>query len=262
MAEVVSGRLSEVHDAEVVIERADGSRVTVVVNIRQLKDNEGVVVGAINCFYDITVRKQIEARQHLLLQELNHRVKNTLATVQSIASQTLKDEPNPQAFRESFQNRLAAMARTHNLLSDGDWQGSPLRDVLLAETAPYANGDSDRVAIDGPNLKLTPSASLAIGMALHELATNAAKYGAFSVAEGRVSVLWLIEEGNDGRRLRLEWQESGGPAVAPPKRRGLGSRLIERGLAHQLGGVAEIRFESDGVRFVLEAPLDSIEAKQ
>lgn len=260
MAEVVSGKVSEVHDAEVLIEREDGSRVAVIVNIRQLKDNDGKVVGAINCFYDITARKSTEARQHLLLQELNHRVKNTLATVQSIASQTLNDEPNPQAFRESFQKRLAAMARTHNLLSDGDWQGSPLRDVLLAEVAPYVDGDAERVAIEGPDLRLTPSASLALGMAFHELATNAAKYGAFSIPDGRVRVHWAIDNGKGARRLQLEWRERDGPTVAPPTRRGLGSRLIERGLAHQLNGDAKLLFEGAGVRFVLEAALDSIEA--
>ena len=260
MAEVVSGKTSEVHDAEVLIEREDGSLITVIVNIRQLRDNDGKVVGAINCFYDITARKQTEARQHLLLQELNHRVKNTLATVQSIASQTLKDEPNPQAFRELFKNGSGALARTHNLLSDGNWQGSPLRDMLLAEAAPYANGYADRVAMDGPHLTLTPSASLALGMAFHELATNAAKYGAFSVPDGRVQVHWLIENGHGERRLRLEWQERSGPPVKPPARRGLGSRLIERGLALQLNGEAELHFESAGVRFVLEAPLASIEA--
>lgn len=260
MAEVVSGQISEARDAEVIIERPDGSRVAVVVNILPLKDAAGDVIGATNCFYDITARKEIEARQQMLLQELNHRVKNTLAIVQAIASQTLSDESDPQAFRAAFQKRLAAMSRNHNLLSQSDWQGSPLREVLLLEAAPYADGDADRIAIDGSNVKLTPSASLALGMAFHELATNAAKYGAFSVSTGQVRIHWLIENKNGEPHLRLEWRESNGPPVSPPRRRGLGSRLIERGLSHHLNGQAELHFERAGVRFVLDAPLVAIEA--
>ncbi|PZO46115.1 MAG: hypothetical protein DCF16_19335 [Alphaproteobacteria bacterium] len=248
-----------VENYDSVGQRHDGGLVDISVSISPVRDGAGAITGASLIVRDITERVRARERQALLLLELNHRVKNTLATVQSIASQTLSDEPDPRAFREAFQERLAALSRTHTLLSDGDWRGSPLRDVLLAETAPYANG-AHRVAVEGPHLKLAPGASLALGMAFHELATNAAKYGAFSVPDGRVQVQWQIENGNGERRLRLEWRESNGPSVIAPNRRGLGSRLIERGLAHQLNGAAELRFESAGVQFVLEAPLASIEA--
>lgn len=256
-ARINRGELLENYDT--VGQREDGSEVDISVSISPVRDGANAITGASLIVRNITERVRAKERQAMLLQELNHRVKNTLATVQSIASQTLSDEPDPKAFREAFQNRLAAMSRTHNLLSDGDWRGSPLLDVLLAETAPYANG-SDRVTVEGPNIRLTPSASLALGMAFHELATNAAKYGGFSVPVGRVRVQWHVENGEGERRLRLEWRESNGPAVTLPKRRGLGSRLIERGLAHQLNGTAQLRFERLGVHFILEAPLASIEA--
>ncbi|MDZ4759656.1 MAG: chemotaxis protein CheB [Alphaproteobacteria bacterium] len=252
-------RGERVENYDTMGQRRDAGLVDVSVSISPVKDGAGAITGASLIVRNITERVRAKERQALLLLELNHRVKNTLATVQSIASQTLSDEPDPQAFRDAFQKRLAALSRTHNLLSDGDWRGSPLHDVLLAETAPYTNG-ADRVAIEGPNVKLTPGASLALGMAFHELATNAAKYGGFSVPAGRVQVKWGVENGGGERRLHLEWRESNGPAVTTPKRRGLGSRLIERGLAHQLNGTAELRFESAGVRFILEAPLASIEA--
>ncbi len=252
-------RGERVENYDSVGQRHDRSLVDISVSVSPVKDASGAITGASLIVRNITERVRARERQALLLQELNHRVKNTLATVQSIASQTLSDEPDPQAFREAFQKRLAAMSQTHNLLSDGDWRGSPLRDVLLGQVAPYANG-ADRIAVEGPSLKLTPDASLALGMAFHELSTNAAKYGAFSVPAGRVRVQWQIENGNPERRLRLEWLESNGPAVTAPKRRGLGSRLIERGLAHQLNGTAELRFESGGVHLLLEAPLASIEA--
>ncbi|MBC7767608.1 MAG: PAS domain-containing protein [Phycisphaerales bacterium] len=245
---------------DTVGQRRDASSVDISITVSPVKNDAGAITGASLVVRDITERIRIRERQAMLLQELNHRVKNTLATVQSIASQTLIDEPDPKAFREAFQKRLGSMSRTHNMLSDGDWKGSPLRDLLLAEAAPYANGDANRVAIDGPDLKLTPSASLAMGMAFHELATNAAKYGAFSVPSGRVRVHWQVDNGDDERRLRLEWRESNGPPVTAPTRRGLGSRLIERGLAHHLNGEAKLRFDGAGVSFLLDAPLASIEA--
>ncbi len=240
--------------------RKDASDIDISIGISPLKDGAGAITGATLIVRDIGDRVRARERQAMLLQELNHRVKNTLSTVQSIASQTLEDEPDPKAFRDAFQKRLSALSRTHNLLSEGDWRGSPLRDVLMAEAAPYADGELGRVAVGGPHLKLTPNASLAFGMAFHELATNAAKYGAFSTTAGRIRVDWRIDNGGGERVLRLEWRETGGPEVAPPTRRGFGSRLIERGLAYQLNGEAELRFEKAGVHFILEAPLASIEA--
>jgi two-component system CheB/CheR fusion protein len=252
------GRAETIEHYETVRMHKDGGRVDISLRISPILDSAGLCIGASEVARDIGERVRAREQQAVLLQELNHRVKNTLATVQAIASQTLKDEPDPQTFRETFQKRLAAMSRTHNRLSEGDWRGSPLRDLLLEEAEPYANG-ADRVAIEGPDVKLTPSASLALGMAFHELATNAAKYGALSVPAGRVQVQWQVADGDGERRLRLEWRESKGPTVVPPKRRGLGSRLIERGLAHQLNGAAQLHFEPTGVHFSLDAPLALIE---
>jgi len=192
---------------------------------------------------------------------LNHRVKNTLATVQSIAAQTIADEADPKGFQDRFTQRLATLARTHNTLAQGDWRGAGLTELVWAELKPYCDEDSGRCSAEGEPIELTPNAALALGMALHELSTNAAKYGALSAREGRVAVRWDIDRARKGGRLRLEWRETGGPPIpAAPKSRGFGSRLIERGLAYQLQGEAKINFEPSGVVFILEAPLDSMEA--
>ncbi|WP_052213724.1 sensor histidine kinase [Belnapia sp. F-4-1] len=208
---------------------------------------------------DITGRKEAEARQGLLLGELNHRVKNALATVQSIASQTARSTEIPEAFRKTFQSRLLALAQAHGLLTQRAWQDASLHDLIHRTLAPHADGRdlSNRVQIDGLEVWLRPEAAIAMHMALHELATNATKYGAFSVPGGRVEVSWLCTNGNGDSPNLLEflWREWGGPKVKAPTRIGFGSRLLQRGLVQQFGANTELSFAPEGVEFRFAAPL-------
>src|SRR5262249_53346328 len=214
--------------------RKDGSRVPVLVGpaLFHGSQNEGVAF-----ILDLTKRKEAENRQQVLVDELNHRVKNTLATVMALSTQTFRTAPSPEAFCEAFEGRLLALSQTHNLLNQSYWTGAGLRDILTQELAPYASTDSRRYALDGIDLKLGPVTSVTLGMAFHELATNAVKYGALSVAGGKVLVAW--RKSRPGR-LHIEWREMDGPPVSPPQRRGFGSRLIEQALASDLDGDARL----------------------
>ncbi len=254
MADVLSGKISEAHDVEVSIERPDGSRVVVVVNIRPLKSQRGEVTGAINCFYDITERKQGEQRQKLLVDELNHRVKNTLAAVQSIAAQSLKSASDAE-LRKTFEQRLVALSQTHDLLSRDHWMSASLRELLLQELTPYRTEADARFAVEGPDLLLEPKAALALAMAFHELATNAAKYGALSKPEGRVRVGWDVVKASAPSALRLQWTETGGPPVKERERKGFGSTVIERGLMLELEAEVQLDFNLSGLVCTIEIPL-------
>jgi len=203
---------------------------------------------------DITERRRAADHQRLLINELNHRVKNTLATVQSIATQTVRHSPSLEAFRQAFGTRLMALSQTQNLLTDAKWRGTELRTLLETELTPYRSGDETRVALRGEPVQLPPKAAVAFGLTVHELATNAAKYGALSVPDGRVEVDWRVERQSGEPWLHLRWAERDGPAVVPPQRRGFGSRLIERGLAYELGGQVRLEFASEGVRCVVTVP--------
>lgn len=209
---------------------------------------DGTVSGVFVEGSDVTDRVLAERQQKLLVDELNHRVKNSLATVQAIASQTLRSTPEPGPFRDAFEARLIALSATHDLLTATSWRGAELRDVLLVELRPYA---PNRYVLDGGDVDLSPAEALALGLVVHELATNAAKYGALSEGEGCVQARWSVEDG----RLSLTWQERGGPRVAPPTRVGFGSRLIERSLTGSLAGSARLAFAPDGLTCHIELPL-------
>jgi PAS domain S-box-containing protein len=217
---------------------------------------EGAVyIKATGVAFDITERKQWEERQRLLINELNHRVKNTLATVQSIALQSIRHTSTatgPDV--TAFQDRLFALARAHDILTRDNWEGAELRDIVGEVIEPYCRQSSGRCHIDGPRVRLTPSMALALSMAVHELATNAAKYGALSVPEGQVSISWSVMPGRP-RQLTLCWQERGGPPVALPERRGFGTRLIERSLAQELAGDVSLAYIPTGVVCTVKAPL-------
>jgi PAS domain S-box-containing protein len=213
---------------------------------------DGEAVGVFVEGSDVTDRIRAEVQQKLLLDELNHRVKNTLATVQSIAAQTLRNNPEPAAFREAFEARLMALSATHDLLTASNWRGAKLRDVLAVEFQPYG---VERYEFDGPDVALTATEALVLGLLFHELATNAAKYGALSCADGCVRVRWTVEPGPN---LVFTWNEEGGPKVAPPTRRGFGSRLIERSLKGEIGGDAMLDFREDGLLCKITLPLRGV----
>ena len=197
---------------------------------------------------DITERRRAEETQHLLIGELNHRVKNSLASVQAIASQTLKGAPDPVEFAEKFTGRLQSLARAHSLLSNQTWQSANL-EQLVQDQLDLGTLDEGRCTVSGPSIELSPNLALHLALVLHELGTNAAKYGALSGARGHVFIDWSVDE-----RLRFSWRESGGPTVAPPSRKGFGTVLIERSLRGE-GGVVMADYPPEGVVWTIELPL-------
>jgi two-component sensor histidine kinase/PAS domain-containing protein len=192
---------------------------------------------------ELALRREIEAHQKLLLDELNHRVKNTLATVQAIAMQTLRGED--PAHRDAFLARLFALSGQHDLLTQDNWESASLVSVVRRALRPYEEQQGTRCNIQGPEIRLAPKRALALGMAFHELATNAAKHGALSTGSGEVKVSWTVEP--ETGRLKLRWEEAGGPQVEIPKRRGFGTKLIERGLSHELSADVRLHFPPEGV---------------
>ena len=197
---------------------------------------------------DMTDQVQADTRQRLLLDELNHRVKNTLATVQAIAQQTLRGAQDPATFAAAFESRLLALSQTHNALTDSQWAGAGLRQILNQELSPYG---AERVVLDGPDVHLPARVALSLGMVFHELATNAAKYGALSTA-GRLQLTWSVTADDS---LMFQWRETGGPPAVRPKRRGFGSRLIERSIAGELRGHIAFDYGQDGLVVRFDAPL-------
>ena len=190
-----------------------------------------------------------EMLHDLLIDELNHRVKNTLAILQSIATQTFRSAS--RAEREKFEGRLGALAEAHNLLSQEKWQDSGLQDVIARVLRPYLLNSPERVRMFGPHVPLSPRIAVVLAMIVHEIATNAAKYGALSNDTGTVTLDWEVLEEGDGRKLRLIWTEAGGPHVTAPVQRGFGSRLIERSARDQLGGEATVDFLPRGVVYTI-----------
>ena len=214
-------------------------------------DEDGNFLGYIGSFMDIHEIRQAEVRQRTLVNELNHRVKNTLATVQSIVQQTLRPGIESSTAQELLVDRLMVLSATHDVLTREHWQDADLLEIATNAVRPYGAGE--RLHIHGPSVRLAAHVALALSMALHELATNAAKYGALSQATGEVSLRWKVNA--DGARLRLIWRERGGPTVEPPARRGFGLRLLTQGLARELGHPAELRFRETGLSCVLSAPV-------
>lgn len=206
-------------------------------------------VGIVGASRDLSERKRAEELQRLLGNELNHRIKNTLATVQSIVSQTLRSAADVESARKAVDARIVSLGRAHDLLTERSWSGADVADLIVRAFAPFAPG---QIALDGPSLDVSPSQALALALALHELATNAAKYGALSRPEGRVELHWKEQEG----QLHLSWRESGGPSVVPPSRRGFGSRLIENALSRDLDGKTRLVFAPEGVRCWITVGLD------
>lgn len=221
-----------------------------------LRNAAGEVTGVFVEGQDVTERVRGEQHLRLLVNELNHRVKNTLAMMQAVAVQTFKNaEDLPQA-QASFSARILALARANDLLTEQNWEGASLAEVIHTSADAHA-GDGRRLEVSGPPARLSPKTAMSLSMAVHELATNAVKYGALSNDTGRIRVNWTVEPDRDGReRLRLEWREIGGPPVTPPKRRGFGSRLVVSGLSAEMGGSVTLNFDTTGVVCLIEAPLD------
>lgn len=250
-----------VRGTEAIAERPDGTRIPFVPYPTPLRDADGNLIGAINMLVDITERKQAEGRQKILIDELNHRVKNTLATVQSLAGQTARHADNLDDFGHRFEARLLALSRAHDLLTKRHWENAPLDALARDVLTPLTGEAATRITIDGPPVGLDSRTALNLTMALNELATNAIKYGALSSETGSLSVAWQLQaEPGFPPRLILDWRESGGPPVTPPTRRGFGTRLMERCIERDLDGEVDLAFHPDGVSCRIAITIGASEA--
>jgi len=241
-----------VREAEVHIQRPNGSRGIALVDIEAVKDSDGNIVGAVNCFQDVTERKQAEAREKILGREMDHRAKNLLALVQATVQLTQAD--TVEDFKAAIGGRLQALANAHSLLAESRWAGASLRSLVTEELAPYSLGGISRAQIDGPELVLEPKSAQTIAVVLHELTTNAVKYGALSVPAGRL----LIEWSRDETELVIRWSEAGGPLVKPPRHQGFGTRVVGRVVQAELEGKLQVDWNPGGLVFELTIPLDHI----
>jgi PAS domain S-box-containing protein len=241
---------------EVHYSRKDGSEFWAEVFINPVEDEQGKVVQHFVSLVDTTRYKLAQRNAAMLIDELNHRVKNTLATVQSIVGQAVRNHSDPQIVRDSIETRIAALSRSHDLLGREKWEGAGLRDLVCEALAPFSvtEGRAERFKIKGENIRLSPKAALALGIAFNELATNAVKYGAFSNEAGTISITWTLETEPDGRWLCLHWREKDGPVVTPPSRKGFGTRVLEQGLAHELNGKVDLNYAPDGIVCTIHVP--------
>jgi PAS domain S-box-containing protein len=257
MAWVVSGKMSEVVDEEVIVERPDGSRITAVVNIRPLKNERGEVMGAINCAYDITERKHVEEHQRFLMGELAHRGGNLLSVIQSIVFRSLTGTRPLAEERDTLTRRLQALARSQSALMSEGFQGASVAEIIRLEF----EGFSDQVIAVGPDVMLNSRAVQTFALLLHELATNAAKYGALSRPDkGQVDIHWSIEGKAEDARFKFQWRERDGPPVVAPTRKGFGSILLDKLAAQDFGTQPMITFAPAGLNYSIDASLQVMTA--
>ena len=241
-----------VRGVEAILERPDGSRVAILPHPTPLFDASGAFAGAVNMLVDITHHKIADERHILFARELNHRVKNALATVYAIAMQTLRYTDSTETFRESFSTRLLALSRAHDLLVRSQWQETTLRTIIVEALASFGSG---RLEIDGDDVAFGPRATLTLAMTIHELITNATRFGALSATEGHVLINWRTVKDADGEQhVELSWTETGGPKVAAPTHAGFGSRLISHNLM-ALGGSYAPDYAPQGFHCTMRLPV-------
>ncbi len=234
---------------EAFVERPDGSRVPYLSHPTPIFDSEGKLIGAVNMLLDLSEQKRADAQQRGLIDELNHRVKNTLATIQSLAAQTMRGTRDQGA--KDFEARLLTLSRVHDQLSRHSWEWADFGTVAQQTFAPLRGSANSNVHLSGPDVHLSPKSALALAMVLHELAANAEKHGALSTPAGSLSLSWYVAP----QRLHIDWREQGGPPVATPRKRGFGTRLLERSIAEELRGAAKIDYAAAGVHCTMEIPL-------
>ncbi len=240
------------------LKQPDGTDRWVLAQGRLVRDAAGLPIRLPGAIVDVTERRESEQRQRLLMEEMAHRVKNTLAVVQSIARQTLRDDADIATAREALSARLVSLGAAHDVLMQGSWSRTSLGPLVDSAARLHAPGPG-RWTVAGPEVVLGPRAALAFAMVLHELGTNAVKYGALSVAGGTVDVCWRVMDAPGQETLHFAWSERNGPQVAPPTRRGFGTRLIERSLVSELQGTVAYAYTPDGVTLTLDAPIQALE---
>jgi two-component system CheB/CheR fusion protein len=239
-------------DGEVL--RADGSRFAALISATPLLNDDGTVRGGIAAILDISERKRAEAQQQVLLHELQHRVKNIITTISALATRMMRGTENVAQFSEAFLGRLEGMARTHDLLTQGNWQGAGLRELIENMLRPYISADGKNVQIDGPSLTLEPGAATTLGMVFYELATNAAKYGALSARAGRISIRWRLAKVGEEDGVSLTWEESDGPRVDADAAEGFGTAFVKRSVEYEISGHVHLELRPSGVHCVIEFP--------
>jgi PAS domain S-box-containing protein len=239
---------------ETVRRRKDGSLVEISLTISPIRDETGRIAGASKIARDITERKQAEERQRMLTAELSHRVKNLFAIVQVLAERSSSKATTAAECIEAFRGRLQALSAGHNALIAGDWNWASLASLVATALGPY-QGDGDRIRLDVRDLQLNPDFALTLALALNELITNAAKYGALAGATGRVTLTARVEAGESGDELRLVWQEHGGPAVEPPTVAGFGTTMLSQAIEYQHQGKVELDWRKEGLICRLTLPI-------
>lgn len=227
-------------------------------HVEPLRNDAGDIVGITCAAVDVTERKEGEAHLRLLLRELTHRSKNLLAMIQAMARQTARHAGSVEAFLDRFGARLQALAASHDLLVRESWHGASVNELIRSQLAMYLDQEEEQVSIGGPAVTLKPEAAQNLGLALHELAVNAAKFGALSVPGGRLSITWDRCEKQGGQWLELDWREQFGPRVKPRRKRGFGSMVIERNLARALDAEVDFDFDPEGVRCHVVIPASQV----
>jgi PAS domain S-box-containing protein len=246
-------RGEQVEPYETVRQRKDGSLVGILLTVSPIKNAFGRVVGASKIAHDISERKRGEALLRTVMHELSHRSKNLLSVIQAMAQQTARLSPSVDAFLDRFIGRVQGLAASQDLLVHQNWTGVSLDELVRQQLQAFGGRDAGRIEVDGPPLYVAPDTAQTLGLALHELATNASKYGALSVLGGSVAVQWNIEPGSGAPRFRMSWRERGGPSVERPERSGFGRLLIERLTAEKLDATVLLTFDREGVVWTLDA---------
>jgi PAS domain S-box-containing protein len=245
---------------EVLYRRKDGSEFWTAVFISPVRDERGDVVQYFASFVDLTKHKEDEARSKLLIEELNHRVKNTLATVQSIVWQATRTSSDPKLVQKAIEIRLFALSRSHDLVTRENWESIGLLDIIHDAMEPFgvADGRAARIVIQGENIRFSPKSALVLSIVFNELATNAVKFGALSNEAGSILIGWTKELTPAGDRVLLHWQEKNGPPVMTPSRIGFGSRVIEHSLAQELKGTVHFDYRPDGLACTMTIPIPRV----
>jgi PAS domain S-box-containing protein len=247
----------EAKRAEIPLEDDSGIRWHDL-HIEPLRNDTGDVIGLTCASVDVTERKEGEAHLRLLLRELTHRSKNLLAVIQAMARQTARHAGSTDSFLAQFGARLQALAASHDLLVRESWYGASLAELVRSQLGAYIGGSTGQVSIEGPAIALKPEAAQNLGLALHELAVNAARFGALSVPGGRVAITWIRREGASGNSVELDWRENSGPKVRVRRKKGFGSMVIERNLARALDADVKLEFDPSGLHCLIIIPASQI----
>jgi two-component sensor histidine kinase len=248
--------------ADVMRRHKDGHLIDVSISVAPMYDEAGRLVGISAIIADIGERKARERHIEFLMRELAHRSKNLLAVVQAIAGQTARHSSSLQGFQARFSQRVHALARSQDLLVARDWKGANLAELVRSQLAPFADETATRIDMRGPEIEIRADLVHSITLAVHELATNAAKYGALSVPEGHVAISWELNGMHaENRHFRISWHESNGPTVSPPAKKGFGHVVISDMVASSLRGEVTLEYAREGLRWTLDMPGGNVTAR-